>query len=377
MTIADRLRQTADTIRAGTATLVALAAERQSGARWRSYVVILALGTVLAFVGLVAFISVVDPWKALPISARIERDIQPYKQRLFYPMLVRSGRYDSFIFGSSTGMLLDPENFKSLGGRFLQLGLTNGMAWEQLELLQLIRAEVAEPRVLIFTIDWVWCVPGFRRETAAVRQFPFWIYQKRSWINIVRLLNIEALRDSWTTIRHNWRRRHAYVRDDGYWMFTPPDETYDLASALKRIYNSDHPRLLPPIVPPQYVSEYDRAAWTFPYLDQLEDELARLPGTRKLFVTMPVHVIAQPQPGSVEAQREETCKQRIARIAAKHGSILMDFRIASDVTRMDSNYWDPLHYRLPIARSTEASVVAAARSQRSDPAGFWRVIDAR
>jgi hypothetical protein len=92
---------------------------------------------------------------------------------------------------------------------------------------------------------------------------------------------------------------------------------------------------------------------------------------------MPVHVTAQARPGSVAAQREEVCKQRTARIAASHGSILIDLRIHSAITRTDKNYWDALHYRLPIARQIEESVVAGVLSGQPDPEGFRRIIDAR
>jgi hypothetical protein len=342
-------------------------------ARWPVYTATLVLGTLIAFLAMMAFVAVVDPWKALPRSASLERPVLFHKQRLLYPMLIRSGRFDSFMFGSSTGMLLDPASFKT-EGRFLNTALTNGLAWEQLELLHLILSEVPQPRVLMFTIDWVWCVRDLRRDNE--RQFPHWIYSGLSWRNLLKLLNGEAFKDAWQTLEHNWVRPQPSLRGDGYWLFTPDDDTYDLDAAVKKIYDSGKSPLLAPIVPPQAVPDAEKA-WAFPYLDKLEEALARTPATRKLFVTMPVHVIAQPRPGSIEAQREAACKQRIARIAAKHGSVLIDFRISSAVTRADSNYWDSLHYRVPIARRTEASILVAARSQQPDPAGFWQILDAR
>ena len=90
-----------------------------------------------------------------------------------------------------------------------------------------------------------------------------------------------------------------------------------------------------------------------------------------------VHAEAQYRPGSVAAQRDQACKEKIARIAASRGSILVDFRIRSAVTQTDANYWDTLHYRIPIARKIEQSLGAAVRSERPDPAGFWRIIDSR
>ena len=65
---------------------------------------------------------------------------------------------------------------------------------------------------------------------------------------------------------------------------------------------------------------------------------------------MPVHVAAQRWPGTRDAAVEAECKARIAAIGRAHGAKVIDWRIASPITTKDENYWDGLHYRLPIAR---------------------------
>jgi hypothetical protein len=192
------------------------------------------------------------------------------------------------------------------------------------------------------------------------------------------MLNAEAFYDTLRTLRFAIGRYRPFIRDDGYWLFAPSQYRYDPEAALQLIYGSGPRAIDPPIVPPEAVPDEVKKAWAFPLLDRMAEMLDRVPAaTQVLFVAMPVHAMAQPRPGSAHAQREAACKQRIAGIAAKRGSVLIDFRIRSEVTQTDSNYWDSLHYRIFVARQIEQSVGAAIRSQQSDPAGFWRVIDAR
>jgi hypothetical protein len=86
---------------------------------------------------------------------------------------------------------------------------------------------------------------------------------------------------------------------------------------------------------------------------------------------MPAHVAAQPQPGSEEAAREAECKARIAAIADRHSAYFMDFKIASSITTEDANYWDPLHYRLAIARRIVEGLATGVATRGDDPGGDW------
>jgi hypothetical protein len=95
-----------------------------------------------------------------------------------------------------------------------------------------------------------------------------------------------------------------------------------------------------------------------------------------VFAFMPAHVAQQPQPGSQEAARETECKARIAAIAGRRAAPFVDFKIASPITTEDANYWDGLHYRLPIARRIVDGIAKAVATGRDDPAGDWVVLAA-
>ena len=86
---------------------------------------------------------------------------------------------------------------------------------------------------------------------------------------------------------------------------------------------------------------------------------------------MPVHVAAQPWPSTANASIEGECKDRIDDIARRRRAIVVDWRIASPITREDRNYWDSLHYRLPIAQRLAGEIVDAAVDRRDSQDGSY------
>jgi hypothetical protein len=46
----------------------------------------------------------------------------------------------------------------------------------------------------------------------------------------------------------------------------------------------------------------------------------------------------------------------------------------SPVTTQDTNYWDALHYRLPVAARIVADLKTAVSTGADDPAGIYRVL---
>lgn len=349
--------------------------------RWRTFNWMVLGGTLAAGAAMAAFIVAVDPWKALPASSSIDRPMSNNNQRLLYPMLVRTKGWDSFIFGSSTAMLIDPEQLGAgLGGRFANVALAGGLPWEQLEYVKLVLSRRAAPRTLTFAMDAGWCEPKlvYERDNPRDHIFPHWIYPELSWRNLARVLNTDALWDAITTVRYRLGRFKPEIRDDGYWVFPSYLTAYDPEAALRRIYGSGPRSPAAPVVPPVQIPDAERQVWQFPWLDLLDKALAPLPhSTRVLFVTMPVHATAQVPPGSAAAARDEACKQRTAGIAARHGTALIDMRFHSPITLTDDNYWDPLHYRLHVARQIEQLLVSALRTGRPDDAGLTRIVDRR
>ena len=90
---------------------------------------------------------------------------------------------------------------------------------------------------------------------------------------------------------------------------------------------------------------------------------------------MPVHATAQQRPGTPGFRVEESCKAHIANIAARHETPVIDFRIPSSLTMDDTNYWDRLHYRVPVGDSIAAMMATALKTLEDDPLGRWRILN--
>jgi hypothetical protein len=65
---------------------------------------------------------------------------------------------------------------------------------------------------------------------------------------------------------------------------------------------------------------------------------------------------------------------RIAAIARRHKAPFIDFNIPSGITTNDDNYWDPLHYRLPIADRIVKGIEQAIATGQDDPDGDWHYL---
>jgi hypothetical protein len=83
-----------------------------------------------------------------------------------------------------------------------------------------------------------------------------------------------------------------------------------------------------------------------------------------------VPAASPPAPGTRAAEVEAECKTRIASIGRKHGAAVIDWRIPSALTRDDANYWDNLHYRVPIAVRLAGDLAAAAAGKESEDGSY-------
>jgi hypothetical protein len=148
-----------------------------------------------------------------------------------------------------------------------------------------------------------------------------------------------------------------------------------LQKAKRKIWRNMPSQQVTPADPPYVATPAERAQWQYPALAWLDDIVTRFPG-KTIISFMPIHIRVQPVPGSSEAVKEDECKARIAEIARRHRIPIVDFGIHSEITSTDSNYWDPRHYRLPIAERIVDGLERALATHKDDPAGDWRYIGA-
>ncbi len=318
------------------------------------------------------FLVMVDPYGSNPFSLPIARAIVSISQRYMYPQLIRSGRFDSFVVGTSTSRLLDPHILNgAFHSRFANLGMDSMTAWEQSRIIDYFVRKAGEPRVALIGLDAVWCDQDAERHRVTFRGFPDWLYEDGSLRAFAYLLNNGTVEIAGRLVGFNLGLYPERVRGDGFEVFVPPDSTYDPDRARRNIWagrdphrrdrDADAAQSLPP-------------SWAFPALQWLDDGLAKMPGTLKILAYMPVHVAAQPAAGTALGRSEAECKRRIAAIGQRRHAAVIDWRISSPLTENDANYWDGLHYRLPIAERVARETAEAVLTGAAASDGAYRIV---
>jgi hypothetical protein len=327
--------------------------------QWRAFVAMFAAIFVGGLVLVYAFIVLMDPYGINPYALPIQRAIVSISQRYMYPQLIRSHQFDSFVVGTSTSRLLDPRILnQTFHARFVNLGMDSMTAWEQSTVMDYFVRKVGAPKVLLVGLDGIWCDSDAGDHRVTFRGFPSWLYEDTVARAFAYLLNDGTLEIAGRLLGYQLGLYPERIRNDGFEVFVPPDDTYDPERARRNIGRRPTPVDRREGPPPQF---------SFPALSWLDAALAKMPHSIKILTYMPVHVAAQPAPGTSQEQAEIECKRQIAAIAASRHAVVIDWRIASPITENDANYWDSLHYRLPlaqrIARETADAVLNGSPAQ--------------
>jgi hypothetical protein len=344
---------------------------------WSIYVRVL-LGTFWGLVALAAsLVAIANPYGNLWFSP-LRHVIMDDNQRFQYPSVIRSGRYDSMVVGTSTARLLEPAELeRRFGGRFANLALNSGTAWEQMRLTRLFAETIPRRGMLVLAIDHVWCDEEADVQRITRRGFPEWMFDADPWNDLVYMLNVRTVEIAGRRIGHALGLVRERWPHNGYEVFVPPESEYDLSRAREHIWGKGGvPRPLATSgeglraelasTPPQ--------RFRFPALNWLDQLLEPGHGWQRIVILMPpTHVAGVPGPGHPGHARELACKAAISDIARRRGVPLVDFRIPSPITTQDSNYWDALHYRVPVATRIVSGLARALATGADDPAGDWVV----
>jgi len=337
-------------------------------AGWRAYACWL-IGSFSALVAAaLAFIVLIGPYSPLPLSLPIARPPLDGSLRFYFSAIPRSGQFDSYILGTSTVRSVDPRQLAaSLGGRFANLGIHGSTPWEQILMANLVIDQPRPLGTLVFALDNSWCDPDARAVGHSADPAPEWLYDDEPWNDLLYLLNIRALDAAVRRVKVELGMQKVNVRDDGFSIDTPPEETYDLAKARRRIWERQARQRTPiPRMSARNVPVASSPA--SPALTWLDAALARLaPDTARVLVIMPVHASGLPEQGSAQAAALADCKAAIAEIGRAHRATVVDFRFGSDLTLEDANYWDRVHFRAYAAAWVADAIIAAHRDGRSTP----------
>ena len=333
---------------------------------WRSFARTFAVVAAAAAALAAVVVAAADPYGLRAAPRHPPGPLMDLNQRYMYPQVVRSGAYDAAVFGTSTARLLDPHQLDAaFHARFANLAMNAATPWEQAQLAALF-LRTTRPKALILSLDATWCEADADAKRLTFRAFPPWLYGDAPWRGYAHQVNLRSLEIAGRVAANRLlgeARAPARIRGDGFEVFVPPDATYDAARASAHIHGGsrDEAPAAGPIDTPAL-------AW-------LEEILAQAPRDAvRVVAFMPVHVAAQGRPGGASGERDRVCKARAAVIARRLGATTVDFRIPSPVTTRDDNYWDALHYRLPIGARVVEGLRRALATGRDDPHGFYTVV---
>ena len=323
---------------------------------WKAHCLVL-LATLAGLLGIgYAAALVVDPYDAIRYSPPLDRLPLADRRRFTLPAVARNPRFDSLILGTSTTMLLRPEQLDSLfDARFANLAMPSATPYEQLRLLGLFARDRDQFRNLIVGVDGAWCntdrAPDFLGRQGAAG-FPDWIYDDIPW-NDFPVPNTRLVTDTVQQAAILLGRRQYATRADGYFEFpTWRYGRYDAAKVARKLHGAElaHYRNIPASIVSGRRREPE--SWVFGDVQKLRSALSELPSeTRKLLYLVPYHINILPEGKSPAGQAWASCKAALASIGEQVENLyVVDFMLPGDLTGTDSNYWDPLHYTLAVAR---------------------------
>jgi hypothetical protein len=331
-------------------------------------------------VGLLAFVYVavvmIDPYDTLPFSPDFERTAVSTNQRFSYPALAIDADFDSAVFGTSTARLLRPIDLnKALGGRFVNLSMNSATAYEQGQIFKLFATAHPQPKMIVIGVDVSWCEAGTAPAKFTFRPFPPWLYDGNPWNDALYLMNFSAIEQAGRQLATMAGLRAEKYGHDGYADFLPPVSEYDLHKVRVDLYAGGPPRPRAAATMPEDSHSAYRQGLEFPAHGELDLMMTRLPSeTVKVFLFVPYHHFTQPAPGSLDDARWAECKQRfVARAGRLSNAHVLDFMYLSQITGIDQNYWDPLHFSVEIAASMPDLIAAGVRTQRGQE-GLFRYL---
>lgn len=351
-------------------------AQESQGRSWRTFSLWLAGSAAVTASALLGFTVAMDPYGVFASPARPPAPMMDVNQRYMYPQVVRSGQFDSAVFGTSTVRLLDPPRLDAgLGGKFANLAMNAATPWEQTQLATLFLRQTQKPRTLVFGLDANWCDgdADTEKKRLTFRSFPPWLYDADARFDFFHMFDFQSLEIATRVAANRLGLAKDRIRFDGYEVFTPPENLYDLARARTHIWAGAPDTT--PVQPAAQPTPDQQANWRFPAAGWLNAILSTAPAATKVaLVFPPTHIAAQPRPGSIEAARQAACKKAFTELGARYGATVLDYRFPNATTSRDENYWDNLHYRLPIASKLTDAIIGGLRRETAGDPEFERVL---
>jgi hypothetical protein len=325
---------------------------------WRRFTRTWLRAALVAFAALAGSLLLLDPYgtgRLTPLRSATVREQGP---RTANAHRAADPRFGGYVLGNSHIQLVEPAALAAATGTpFVSLIVPATGPREQFAILDYLLARRSRPPdALVWSIDDRWCTP--ENHPPLTHPFPFWLYDPNDAAyaaGLVRSSAIEELPPRLLALLGLSRRPAA--RPDGFWDY--------------EAYREWRPEVVGPRLarrePPFLVNRTGR----YPQIERLGRTLAALPASVQIvLVRPPVHASALPEPGTDDARSEAGCRAALEVAAAgRTRTAVLDRRVDAPDTRDPANFFDPTHYRRPVARALERDIAAALARMPPLPAG--------
>lgn len=297
-------------------------------------------------------IVVVDPYDTGRFALLDGYGVPDFNQRLTAASLGRAPDTEAAIVGNSTIQLLAPARLlEQTGWRFVSLAMMQSGPIAQLAVARwLVRHHdgKGEPalKALVIGLDKTWCQADGKIDTQ--RPFPHWLYSDSTLDYVVALFNMRSVEAAIRKLKvisgaeprlrpDGYRNLELLLANDG------PAVAADLDASFRAVAASGTGNFAAA-----------RMLWEF---------VPAVPATTILVLVFVPHYAADlPLPETAASHEIEQCKAAYQEIAANRpNTVILDYLKVNELTSDRRNFWDRLHYRMPIARLIETDIATALR----------------
>lgn len=336
------------------------AAAQHDGTLWRRFAITLLVATLVVLGGIVALAYAVDPYDSGRSSLFAKPGVRPQGPRTANASRGRDPSFDAMVVGNSRIQLLSPERLNQATGlNFVQLAVPGSGPKEHMVLIDwFLRHRKAPPRALVVSVDDLWCTsdPNLPNE----KPFPFWLYGDDPLSYAKGLVRFDILEELPMRLGYLFGKDPERARSDGYWDYEPEYTAlgYMTNPAIRKRLEQK-----PYASAQRFEKDPFEGQRRFPAAEKLREIAAGLPAeTALVLIVPPAYTNIQPPPGTEKAFSLQACKAALTEAAEAHArSAVVDWRVDRPENRNPELFFDPLHYRLPIARQVEKDVAAAVR----------------
>ncbi|NBV06466.1 MAG: hypothetical protein EBS06_04430 [Proteobacteria bacterium] len=363
-----------------------------STSSFKDFIKVFLITSAALLIVITVFLVTIDPFNFFNFHSQSNKIVMlPFKEeenpindRYAANSMIKSGKYDSAIFGSSVSYILENQYFnKELKANFANLSMRAALPYEQILLAEKFVEFNPNPKFIIFFITMPWCdnvsqVNALRDPQGPIpeKEFTIWLIDKNPLNEIGHIFNLRILQYSIKKLYFILSGKDYKLSNyDLYGSSQSPDSKHvkPISEVRKILYRDSKERL-------KQKEEVDAEKYkvilnsdNYGRIDLLYNFIKNLPDqTVKILIFSPRHYYSQPSLGSYEDAKIKACKSSVLKRMANIKSLkVIDFLIDGIVTRNDQNFWDGDHFNYQVARQIiPPSVVWAIRVEKSK-AGYF------